>query len=268
MRSATNILPLALIMGAIAGLLAGGFLNIFNVPVMEWAITLEEAAAAAAADPADALEVEVGGISVSLGMQRIGLMPGVAVLGVVYAAFFTGLYHLVRRAYPGWNVWAWAVIAGFLGFWAVSLLTQIKYPLNPPGIGEESSLLARQIYQILFILLSLAAAAAGCWLVALIHQSGVSGGQRFLRYAGVALAYAVVALVLFYAIPGNPDPVPEWLPDALVIMFRTFSLLAHLLLWLVIALGVAGYIRYREKGLCAAPDTIPARPEPAANPQT
>ena len=258
MRSATNIMPLALIMGAVAGLLVGGFLNIFNVPVMEWAITLEEAAAAAEADPGAALEVEVGGISVSLGMQRIGLVAGMAVLGVVYAALFTGLYHLVRRAAPGWNVWAWAIIAGLLGFWAVSLFTQIKYPLNPPGIGEEASLLSRQAFQFLFILLSLIAVAAGCWLTALIHQSGVRGGQRFLRYAGAGLAYAVVALILAYAIPGNPDPVPEWLPESLVIMFRAFSALGHLLLWLTIALGVAGYIRYQEREIraYAAAETV------------
>lgn len=252
MRSATNILPLSLIMGAVAGLLAGGFLNIFNVPVMEWAISLEEAAAAAEAG-SEALAVEVGGISVSLGMQRIGLMAGMVVLGVVYAALFAGLYHLVRRAAPGWNVWAWALIAGLLGFWAVSLFTQIKYPLNPPGIGEDASLLSRQAFQFLFIALSLAAAAAGCWLMAVIHQSGVRGGQRFLRYAGAGLAYAIVALILAYAIPGNPDPIPEWLPESLVIMFRAFSALGHLLLWLTIALGVAGYIRYQEREIRAYP---------------
>ena len=253
MRANTNIMPLALIMGAVAGLLAGGFLNIFNVPVMEWAISLEEAAAAASPAAGDALAVEVGGISVSLGMQRIGLMAGMVVLGVVYAALFTGLYHLVRRAAPGWNVWAWALIAGLLGFWAVSLFTQIKYPLNPPGIGEDASLLSRQAFQFLFIVLSLAAAAAGCWLMAVIHQSGVRGGQRFLRYAGAGLAYAIVALILAYAIPGNPDPIPEWLPESLVIMFRTFSALGHLLLWLTIALGVAGYIRYQEREVRAYP---------------
>ena len=253
MRANTNIMPLALIMGAVAGLLAGGFLNIFNVPVMEWAISLEEAAAAASPAAGNALAVEVGGISVSLGMQRIGLMAGMAVLGVVYAALFTGLYHLVRRAAPGWNVWAWALIAGLLGFWAVSLFTQIKYPLNPPGIGEDASLLSRQAFQFLFIVLSLAAAAAGCWLMAVIHQSGVRGGQRFLRYAGAGLAYAIVALILAYAIPGNPDPIPEWLPESLVIMFRTFSALGHLLLWLTIALGVAGYIRYQEREVRAYP---------------
>ncbi len=250
MRSATNILPLSLIMGAVAGLLAGGFLNIFNVPVMEWAISLEEAAAEAGGE---ALEVEVGGISVSLGMQRIGLMAGMVVLGVVYAALFAGLYHLVRRAAPGWNVWAWAIIAGLLGFWAVSLFTQIKYPLNPPGIGEDASLLSRQAFQFLFIALSLAAAVAGCWLVGRIHQSGVRGGQRFLRYAGAGLAYAIIALILAYAIPGNPDPIPEWLPESLVIMFRAFSALGHLILWLTIALGVAGYIRYQEREIRAYP---------------
>jgi len=37
-----NILPIALIIGALAGLFVGGYLNVINVPVMEWAISLEE----------------------------------------------------------------------------------------------------------------------------------------------------------------------------------------------------------------------------------
>ena len=252
-----NVLPVSLIMGAIAGLLVGGFLNVFNVPVMEWAISLEEAAAEAEA-AAGSVQVEVGGISISLGMQRIGLVAGLAVLGVLFGAIFTVLYHLVRRAAPGWNMWAWAVIAGLLGFWAVSLFTQIKYPLNPPGIGEESSLLGRQGFQFLFVVLSLASVAAGCLAVRFIHESGFKNTQRLLSYAGIGLAYAVVALILAYAIPGNPDPVPQWVPEALVILFRTFSIIGHLLLWMLIALGVAGYARYRERGISAYPEGVEA----------
>ena len=248
-----NVLPVSLIMGAIAGLLVGGFLNVFNVPVMEWAISLEEAAAEAEA-AAGSVQVEVGGISISLGMQRIGLVAGLAVLGVLFGAIFTVLYHLVRRVAPGWNMWAWAVIAGLLGFWAVSLFTQVKYPLNPPGIGEEGSLLGRQGFQFLFVVLSLAAVAAGCLAVRFIHVSGFKDKQRLLAYAGIGLAYAVVALILAYAIPGNPDPIPEWVPDALVILFRTFSYIGHFLLWLLIALGVAGYAHYRERGISAYPE--------------
>ena len=40
-----RILPTALVMGLIVGLLVAGYMNIFNVPVMEWAIELEGQAA-------------------------------------------------------------------------------------------------------------------------------------------------------------------------------------------------------------------------------
>ena len=244
-----NILALALVMGAIAGLLVGGFLNVFNVPVMEWAIELEEAAAAA-----DASAGEAAGIYASLGSlgaQRVGLVLGLAVLGVVYGAVFTGLFHVVRNAFPGWNVWAWALIAGFVGFWSVSLFTQIKYPLSPPGIGEEGSLLGRQFFQFLFILLSIAAVVGAGLAIRYIHDSRWEGTQRLLGYLGTAVGYTIAALIIALAIPGNPDPIPDWVPEALVIMFRTFSIIGHLLLWMIIALGVSGYIRYQERGIKA-----------------
>ncbi len=248
-RKVRNVLPVSLIVGAIAGLLVGGYFNVINVPVMEWAISLEEAAAGDAGAEAGGIYAFLG----SLGMQRVGLVAGLAVLGVLFGAIFTGLYHLVRRAAPGWNMWAWAVIAGLLGFWAVSLFTQIKYPLNPPGIGEDVSLLGRQGFQFLFAVLSLVSVAAGCLAVRFIHESGVTDKQRLLGYSGVGLIYAVAALIIVYAIPGNPDPIPQWVPESLIILFRTFSILGHLLLWMLIALGVAGYIRYRERGINAYP---------------
>ena len=37
----TRVLPTALIMGVIVGLLVAAYMNVFNVPVMEWAIALE-----------------------------------------------------------------------------------------------------------------------------------------------------------------------------------------------------------------------------------
>ena len=126
-----SVLPVSLVMGVVVGLLVGAYFNVFNVPVMEWAITLEEAAAAAEAPAGEPEEDE--GIAISLGVQRFGMAGGLAVLGVLFAAVFTGLYHLVRLASPGWNMWAWSSIAGFLGFWAISLFGQLKYPLNPPG---------------------------------------------------------------------------------------------------------------------------------------
>jgi MFS family permease len=240
-----SVLPVALIIGVLSGLLVGGFQNVINVPVMEWAITLEGAASGGAVE-------DEGGIAVSLGMQRVGLVAGLAVLGVLAGAIFTGLYYLVRRATPGWNIWAWVTIAGLLGFWAYSMFTQIKFPLNPPGIGEEGTLLYRQFFLNLFIVISLISMVGVLLAVKLVNVSSTQGFQRFVRYAAVGIAYAAVALGMSYGIPGNPDATPEWVPEALVIMFRTFTLIGHFLLWMIIAGGVAGYLRYQERGIKAS----------------
>ena len=186
----------------------------------------------------------------TLGAQRVGMTLGLAVVGVIYAAIFTGLYYLARRAAPGWSPWAWAGVAGLLGFWAVSMFTQIKYPLNPPGIGDEGTLLARQGYQLLVIAVSTVSAALVLYAVGQANRAA-AGGARWPRYAAIGVAYAVVMLLLAFAVPGVRDPAPDWLPPALTIMFRTFTAGGHFLLWMGIAFGTVGYTLYRRSGVHA-----------------
>ena len=58
-------------------------------------------------------------------------------------------------------------------------------------------------------------------------------------------------LLLGFAVPNVRDATPDWLPPALVIMFRTFTAVGHLLLWTGISLGTVGYLLYRQKGIHA-----------------
>ena len=166
---------------------------------MEWAIELEGQAAAAAGETDD--EALPLAFLTTLGVQRVGMSVGLAVVGVLYAAVFTGLYHLMRRATPGWSPWAWAGVAGLLGFWGVSMYTQIKFPLNPPGIGDEGTLLARQGFQFLFIAVSTIAAGLVIYGAGVVNRT-TAGRARWPRYAVIGIAYAAVALLLAYAIPG------------------------------------------------------------------
>ena len=243
-----RVLPTAMVMGLIAGLLVAGYMNIFNVPVMEWAIDLE--GKAALAEPAgDEQELPLSWAT-SLGAQRVGMTLGLAVVGVLCGAVFSGLYYLTRRATPGWSPWAWAAIAGLLGFWSVSMFTQLKFPLNPPGVGDEGTLLARQGLQFLVIAVSAVSAAAVLYAVGVVNRTS-SGSDRWLRYASIGLAYAVVMLLLGFAVPNVRDAAPDWLPPALVIMFRTFTAIGHFLLWMGISLGTVGYLLYRQKGIHA-----------------
>ncbi len=253
----TRILPTALAMGVIVGLVVAAYMNIFNVPVMEWAIALEGcdieragcAEQLAFAEDEDPLPLA---FATSLGGQRIGMSLGLAVIGILFGAIFTGFYHLTRNAAPGWNPWAWAAVAGLLGFWAISMYTQIKFPLNPPGIGDESSLLARQGFQFMFMAVSAISAALVIYGVGLVNRSAVGSG-RWLRYAGIGVAYAAVALLIAFALPSVRDATPDWLPPELTIMFRTFTAGGHFLLWMGIAFATIGYRLYRYRDVHAYP---------------
>ncbi|MYC32378.1 MAG: CbtA family protein [Chloroflexi bacterium] len=255
----TRILSTSIVMGVLVGLLVAAYMNIFNVPVMEWAIELEGCdrdRAGCAEQLAEAEEEDPLPLAflTSLGVQRIGMSFGLAVIGILFGAIFAGLYHLMRNATPGWSPWAWAAVAGLLGFWGVSMYAQLKFPLNPPGIGEDSTLLARQGFQFLFMFVSGVAVALVIYGVGLVNRSS-EGGGRWIRYAGVGIAYAVVALLLAYAVPSVRDAAPEWLPPGLTILFRTFTAVGHFLLWMGIAFATVGYRIYRERDLHAYPQS-------------
>ena len=251
----TRILPTAIVMGVIVGFLVAAYMNIFNVPVMEWAIGLEgcdidrAGCAEQLANPEEEEELPLAFL-ITLGGQRIGMSLGLAVIGILFGAVFTALYHLMRNAAPGWNPWAWAAVAGLLGFWGVSMYTQLKFPLNPPGIGDDGTLLARQGFQFLFMAVSTISVGLVVYGVGLINRSSTGSG-RWLRYAGVGIAYAVVALLLAFALPSVRDAAPDWLPPELTIMFRTFTAVGHFLLWMGIAFATIGYRSYRERDVHA-----------------
>ena len=174
----TRILPTALLMGVIVGLLVAAFMNIFNVPVMEWAIGLEgcdidrAGCAEQLANPEEEEPLPLAFL-ITLGGQRVGMSLGLAVIGILFGAVFAGLYYLARNATPGWSPWAWATVAGLLGFWGVSMYTQLKFPLNPPGIGDEGTLLARQGFQFLFMAVNTIAVALVIYGVGLVNRSSV-----------------------------------------------------------------------------------------------
>jgi len=236
-----RILILGLVAGLFAGLLVGGFHNIFTVPVLERAIDFEEAQSALAnpnAPDEDPL--------VSLGTQRWGMAIGTgiygAVLGIVFAAGFT----VLRRAAPNWKPLALAVAVAVLGFWALSLFPFIRYPLNPPGVGDPDSLTYRQGIQTLFMVLSVVGVGVLLFGIRAINERVQDAATRLRMYGGAALVYAVFNVILYVAHPANPDPVP--VPIDLLGLFRTLTMVGQFLTWALMAAGVtAGLYWYQRR---------------------
>lgn len=240
-----RLLITSVIIGAIAGLLVGGFHNLFTVPVMERAIVLEEERAVSAHVASEDGEEEGSGAEVSLGVQRIGMVFGTAIYGAIIGLFFAAGFVLLHRAVPGWSIVWVAVTVGALGFWSMSLFPFIRYPLNPPGVGDETTLLARQFGQTLFILVS--AVAVGLVLDGLrrINQNNVSAVALRLRYGVVLGCYAALALVMVFVFPGNTDPVP--VPTDLLELFRALSMVGQFLAWTLLAVGVTLSLLWHQR---------------------
>ena len=236
-----RILILGLVAGLFAGLLVGGFHNLFTIPVIERAIEFEEARSALAnpnAPDEDPL--------ISLGAQRWGMAAGTgiygAILGIVFAAGFTAL----RRVVPDWKPLAMAVTVAALGFWALSLFPFIRYPLNPPGVGESDSLTYRQGLQTMFMVLSVLGVGALLFGLRAINERVRDTSDRLRMYGGAALVYGIFLVVMYFAHPANPDPVP--VPIDLLELFRTLTMVGQFLTWALMAAGVtAGLYWYQRR---------------------
>ena len=51
------------------------------------------------------------------------------------------------------------------------------------------------------------------------------------------VVYAAFAIIIGFAFPANPDPVP--VPIDMLSLFRTLTMVGHFLLWALMASGVA-----------------------------
>ena len=229
----------AVLVGIVAGLIVGVYHNVFTVPIIERAIVLEEERAAAALPAGTQAEEEPP--LVSLGMQRIGMALGTAILGGVFGLLFAGTYGLLRWAMPASNAVAMAAVAGLLGFWALSFLVSVKFPFVPPGVGSEDTLISRQGLHLLFYIMSALGVAGVILALNEINNSVQSQGTRQSLYAATGLVYAGFLVLIFWLVPGNPDPIP--VPPALFLDFNNVTLIGHLLTWVLMAAGFAYFLK-------------------------
>ena len=101
-----------------------------------------------------------------------------------------------------------AVLVGVaLGvIFAVSLLPVMKYPANPPGVGETETVTGRTLAYFSFI-------AVGIVILFAVHRLRghlvARGWNPSWSVTAAAAAAVVLAGVALWAWPANPDPTPR-----------------------------------------------------------
>jgi predicted cobalt transporter CbtA len=216
------ILKAALIAGIIAGLTVAVFHLVVTEPVIDRAIELEEQHASA---HGEAHEEPI----VSRRTQKGGLVLGYLLYGLTWALPFAVVYQLVQRRLPADSRTRQALILAFLAYWSICLLPFLKYPANPPGVGDPETIGTRQTLFVGFLALSLASVVVSVWIGRVLARAQGWEGRAWLP---TAACLAVLSVTLYLVMPDTTDEVA--MPADLVRNFRLLSLLGLTLFWAVL----------------------------------
>ncbi len=209
-----NVLVRGAVAGGAAGLLTSIVAYVWVEPVLTAAIALE--------GPSDG-EGPVGRQTQKL----LGMPVGFLLLGIALGLLFAVVYRRLPSAASAWSRSVGLAVAGFT---ALALVPQLRYPANPPGVGDPETVSGRTLSYLLAVMLGIAVV------------SGASAALRALRARNVppparqpVVAVGAVTLVAigYLLLPDSGDPVDA--PAALVYDFRVRSL--GLLVMLYATLG-------------------------------
>src|ERR1044071_3531468 len=156
MRTLTFI-AITLISGAIAGTVLGIVNQIIVEPFIERAISIEQANAQHTGVMLNPVEFASYRI-----WQKGGEVAAGTIFGLSYGALFGLVYAYARPHLPGTNDRSKALILSGLLWLTLFMLPALKYPANPPAVGDPETIYYRQALYLGFLLISgLSAAALG-----------------------------------------------------------------------------------------------------------
>ena len=231
-----------LLAGATAGVLAFVFARIFLEPVIGRAIEYEggrgEVESALSGVHEHEMEMFTRGMQANIGMG-FGVLAFAVAMGALFSVAFIVAYARFATA----SARAQALVLAAGAFAVVYLVPFLKYPANPPSIGDPDTIGKRTGLYLLMIVLSLAFAIAAVWL-----------GRRLLpRLGGWAAtlsgigAYIVVMAVVMLVLPPVSEVPQPLLNDQGAIMypgfpaedlfhFRLYAVGTQLIVWATIGL--------------------------------
>jgi predicted cobalt transporter CbtA len=268
-----TLLLRGMLIGIVAGLLCFSFLKIVGEPQVDRAIAFESRLDQAKAQAkAHALIGEGIPVSneqpepplVSRQVQAgIGLFTGV----MIYNAAFGGLFALVFAVAYGrigdFGPRATSALLAIAGLVAVYIVPNLKYPANPPSVGDPATIGMRTALYFAIIAISLAAMIGSVALRDRLLARYGSWNASLIAGA----AYLIIMIAVGLRLP-SVNEVPERFPAVVLWQFRMASLGAQLIMWASLGL-VFGALTERANRHHRPPVTdtsapVPRPPRPSA----
>ncbi len=206
-----------MVAGLLAGLLAGLFAYFSGESAVDGAIRIEEMAAGGGGH-----EEEL----VSRSAQKVGLFFATGIFGVTVGGIFGIAFAYFRGQMASENDWNRSLLFASALFVGAFLIPFLKYPANPPTVGDPATIGARTASYLALVLLSLLVVLAAWYAARAFRRRGTGVAVRQLA---VGAGFLAAVGVLFLALADAPDP--GGFPSGLLWSFRISSLGTQLVFW-------------------------------------
>ena len=181
-----------------SGVIAGIILAFLNLGIVEPTI-----------DKAIALEVQKqvsSGENVNMSelidyryWQKAGAFAGGAIYGAGLASLFGVVFVFARSRLPGKNNKQKAILLAGIMWLVLFLMVALKYPANPPAVGDPETIYYRETLYVGYIMIS-GLAALG---MAVIWIRTRMNSKKII----IPLMYAAIMVTAYVVMPSNPDKI-------------------------------------------------------------
>jgi predicted cobalt transporter CbtA len=209
--------------GGIGGLLAFAFARIFAEPQIQRAIDFETASSPPGHDDHEVFSRTI--------QENAGAGIAVIFFGVAMGLLLAVAYRVCLGRVGAVRAKPLAMLVAGGGFLAFYLVPFIKYPANPPAVGEAETIRQRSALYLVMV---------GCSLLLLILA--VYLGQRLRTRFGnwnasllAGGAFVIVIGVVMAVLPRVAE-VPAGFPADVLFRFRLYSIATQLILWTAVGL--------------------------------
>ena len=215
-------IAIVLVSGALAGFIHGSVNFAIVEPYLDQAIGIENQNLFASGEVEDSPQfwAEYEGYRV---WQKSGQILAGVILGTSVGALFGIMFALSKNSLPGKNVVTKAIVLAGVMWITIYLIPFLKYPANPPTVGDTETVVLRAILYLSFIAIS--------GFGALSFYKLSKKFQNNKKYLAI-LGYVAFIITVFIIMPENPDKITA--PMNLVNEFRFMSVLGVTSFWVSI----------------------------------
>ena len=217
----------ALAAGAAAGITTSLVVLFMGEPALRKALNVEDARATG----------EHVTEMFSRSTQVVGGAVAAVLYGLVIGILFCGAFLVVRHRLRLADDFRRVVVVAGAGFIVTALIPALKYPANPPAVGDPDTIAQRTVGYFALLIWGLVVVT----LVWIIHQRLSNRAVSIATRSIVCSACGIGLVAASYMLLPDSVPIPSDMPAGLIWRFRLISLAGLATTWLTLGL-VMGWL--------------------------